>query len=305
MTLDYHQYLLNKAKHALRERDLAGAKVWAASTVNENPALIEGWLILCGLTQPPQSWDYLQHALEIAPKDPRVLAAKAWAEQRSSRLAIPEFQPSESQQAGQSHSGARDEKQMIKSTISTWAGLMVFLLAVALLFFGWGRFSVFSFSDDQLISLIDPSAIAKLTDEIIAPDEIQPDSTPTLSGEDLVLNITPTQMPTVTATLQPRPTPTSTPTLIPNLYGCSMAFEFVSGPLEGRGTTFTMVDEDYFTDKGELFAPGNNTGLIYEDQAYIILHSGFKDGRLLEPLEIEFVRKYLESWGSSGEDHCR
>jgi hypothetical protein len=78
-----------------------------------------------------------------------------------------------------------------------------------------------------------------------------------------------------------------------------MELRFISGPLDGTGTTFTMIDRSYFYDKGDKFDTGKNTGLFYEDQHYIILHSGYLGGNLSNPLEIEFLRKYIELWGNN------
>jgi len=73
--------------------------------------------------------------------------------------------------------------------------------------------------------------------------------------------------------------------------------------MEDYGTTFTMVDREYFYDRGDKFDPGKNTGVFYEDQRYLILHSGYQNGNLSNPLEAEFIRKYLESWGNYDHDY--
>ena len=78
---------------------------------------------------------------------------------------------------------------------------------------------------------------------------------------------------------------------------------FTSGPLEGEGTRYLMLDESYFFDKGDKFDTGKNTGIFYNEQRYVILHSGYNNGNILSPLEIEFLRKYLEEWGNSGTDY--
>ena len=111
----------------------------------------------------------------------------------------------------------------------------------------------------------------------------------------------PTPSPTLTATNTP--TPTATPTIVPILYGCAMEIRFISGPMEGYSTTFTMVEREYFYDKGDKFDPGKNTGVFYEIQRYLILHSGYQYGNLSNPLEAEFIRKYLESWGNNNQDY--
>jgi hypothetical protein len=105
-----------------------------------------------------------------------------------------------------------------------------------------------------------------------------------------------------TATFEPKITPTITPTPDPlgNLYDCQMTIEFTSGPLASDSTTFTVLGEDYFTDKGDKFALGKGTGIYYEPMHYFILHSSYIRRIVDQPLEAEFIRKYLESWGPAG-----
>ena len=79
-----------------------------------------------------------------------------------------------------------------------------------------------------------------------------------------------------------------------------MKLTFTSGPLETRSTQFDVLEEDYFTDKEDKFKPGKGTGVYYQDQHYFIIHSSYVKGNILRPMEAEFIRKYLEYWGSSG-----
>ena len=94
--------------------------------------------------------------------------------------------------------------------------------------------------------------------------------------------------------------PTPTPYTFPDLYNCSMELTFTSGPLAGNSTDFTILGEDYFTEKGDNFFPGKNTAVYYDPPRYLILHSAFQNGNMLKPLEAEFIRFYLEYWGDSG-----
>lgn len=84
-----------------------------------------------------------------------------------------------------------------------------------------------------------------------------------------------------------------------------MALQFVSGPLESKSTQFDVLGLDYFQDKGDKFKPGKGTGILYEDQRYFIIHSSFVNGNVLRPMEAEFIRKYLEYWGSSGSKYVQ
>jgi hypothetical protein len=93
------------------------------------------------------------------------------------------------------------------------------------------------------------------------------------------------------------PTPTSTPDPFVNLYDCQMVIQFLSGPLENKGTEFQVLGRDYFWDKGDKFEIGKGSGVYYESQHYFILHSSFLNGNIFRDMEAEFLRRYLENWG--------
>jgi hypothetical protein len=82
-----------------------------------------------------------------------------------------------------------------------------------------------------------------------------------------------------------------------------MEMKFTSGPLKGKKSRFTILDQDYFEDRGEKFLPGEKTAVYYDGPRYLILHSAFYNGNILRPLEAEFIRYYLEYWGESGSDY--
>ena len=84
-----------------------------------------------------------------------------------------------------------------------------------------------------------------------------------------------------------------------------MELRFTSGPLDTQGTEFTVLGRDYFQDKGDQFAMGKGTGIFYETQRYFILHSAFINNPLPEPMEVEFLRRYLENWGNHGIGHIQ
>ncbi len=116
--------------------------------------------------------------------------------------------------------------------------------------------------------------------------------------------------PTVQATLaplvlNPTPTPSPTPDAFSRLYNCQMELRFTSGPLETRGTEFTVLGRDYFQDKGDQFAMGKGTGIFYEAQRYFILHSAYINNPLPRQMEAEFLRRYLENWGNHGTGHIQ
>jgi len=102
-----------------------------------------------------------------------------------------------------------------------------------------------------------------------------------------IAEMTPTQIPA-----PPTPDPYS------QLYGCEMELLFHSGPLEGKNAVFTVLGKEYFNDKGDKFDLGKGTSVYYEGQRYFILHSSYIRGNILKPMEAEFIRKYLEYWGT-------
>lgn len=106
-------------------------------------------------------------------------------------------------------------------------------------------------------------------------------------------------------TAAPSPTPSPTPDPYSELYGCEMSVQFMSGPLEPRTTDFTVLGQDYFSDKADKFAPGKGTGIFYLDQRYFIVHSSYVNGNILKPMEAEFIRRYLEYWGGTDVDYIQ
>ncbi len=112
-------------------------------------------------------------------------------------------------------------------------------------------------------------------------------------------------LPSTPAVVTPNPSPTPTPDPFADLYGCEMELEFISGSLESRKTRFTILGKDYFKDKGDLFDPGTGTSIYYESQHYFIVHSSYVNGNILDPMEAEFIRKYLEYWGDTGPEYIQ
>lgn len=108
-------------------------------------------------------------------------------------------------------------------------------------------------------------------------------------------------------TIEASPTPSPTPTQDPfsSLYDCQMEINFISGPLDNKSTEFTVLGMDYFEDKADKFSPGQGTGIFYETQRYFIIHSAYQNGNILRPMEAEFIRKYLEYWGGTGNQYIQ
>ena len=295
MTSLTYQTLIESAKQALRNGERVRARKLAQEIVAQFPDGFEGLMILGGLSTPEESLHCLTKAHEIAPDDPRVNKALAWVNARLNAASFPvdDEQTVKIQVAPISEQPATEKRGLVW----VWAVLVILILSGLFLVMGILPRYPNQVSSHFNISLSTQLSKAQLT------------ATPNLVGETISLTSTSTEIltfsPTPTATPTPTstPTPTPTPTIIPDLYGSFMEIRFTSGPLEDYGTTFTMIDRDYFYNKGNIFDPGNNTGVYYENQRYLILHSGYEDGNLSYPLEAEFMRKYLESWGTSGTDY--
>ena len=107
------------------------------------------------------------------------------------------------------------------------------------------------------------------------------------------------------AVTQPSFSAIPTPSPFSMFYGCEMTIEFTSGPLKGKKSEFSILDRSYFEDKGDKFTVGKGTAIFYEETPYLILHSSYVDGNILEPMEAEFIRKHLEHWGNKGEEYIQ
>jgi hypothetical protein len=84
-----------------------------------------------------------------------------------------------------------------------------------------------------------------------------------------------------------------------------MEISFLSGPLEGETTSFLVLGKDYFYEKEDKFTPGKGTAVYYEEVQYFILHSSYTNGNIFQPMEGEFLRKFLEYWGMPGNDYIQ
>ncbi len=289
--------LVDFIKQLLRSGDHSTAKKVAHYLVDHYPNEIKGLLLLAGLSNPQKSIVYLNRAKAIDPNDPLVNKALYWAEAqlRQPTIAIRNEQIESQVSAAKPKFFPALRQPVTEKRGVVWLWALVIIFVLTLFFLGMGalprnpdrvssHFNLF-----QSTKMIKPTLSATPDlDSVNTPGTYENSGTPF-----------PTPTPTTTFTPTLTPTPTPTPTIIPDLYGCDMELRFLSGPLEGYGTTFTMVEREYFYNKGDKFATGKNTGVFYENQRYLILHSGFLGGDYSQPLEAEFLRNYLELWGSN------
>jgi peptide/nickel transport system permease protein len=71
--------LIDLIKKHLKDGDLSKARSVAQHLIAKHPDVLEGWLFLAGISPPDERTAYLSKASEIAPDDPRVQKAVAWA----------------------------------------------------------------------------------------------------------------------------------------------------------------------------------------------------------------------------------
>jgi len=151
------------------------------------------------------------------------------------------------------------------------------------------------FSITQAAQAPESTIVSPIGDNITPPTATATRSEPSQQLEPISEiadeNITPTTKPTLVP-------PTPTPNPFSALYGCEMELQFQSGPLESKNALFSVLGRDYFYDKSDKFAVGKGTSIFYEAQRYFIVHSSYVNGNVLKPMEAEFIRKYLESWGN-------
>ncbi len=291
MTISQTRYesLIRLAKQKLREGKRRAAKEVAHFAVVHYPNGFEGWLILGGLSAPENRMKYLSRAKDIAPSNPLVINAMAWASTQSPSRSLPPRQkaaPIEFTQPIRRIPPIPSDV-VTENRYRVWVGAGLFIILLTALFFGMGLLGNHPNLTNRNFSMLNPASFIKPS-QTFSPD--------LYTGQDILIEGLSSNTPE--PTIQPSPTPT--PTIIPDLFGCSMEISFISGPVVGEGTNFTMLAKSYFYDKGDKFDIGKNTGIFYDDLGYVILHSGYQDGNLLSPLEIEFLRKYLELWGNSG-----
>lgn len=186
------------AKAALRRGDRALARRLAQKVVAESPDNVEGWLLLGGLSSPKASLAYLQTAEELAPDDPRVQKALAWARKRFDKYA----KSIESEHTRQIQSIRVERSIWVPPPIAAesrrpvWVWAFIILTLLALFFFG------LEVIPSELVSAAEKAG--SFAQETFA----KPSLTPTPTN-------TPTNTPTPTSTATPTPTPTATPTSTP------------------------------------------------------------------------------------------
>jgi lipoprotein-anchoring transpeptidase ErfK/SrfK len=189
--------LLAQAKAALRDRDRSRARRIAQRIISEYPEQVEGWLILGGIATPTASLAYLQKAQDLAPEDPRVIAAISWVQKRIQKARPPSDQEEtrEIQRAHSLNSFVVPPPIVINTHRPVWIWTFVVLFIFA------SFFLVMELIPSRLVQA--DRKIGPLRQEIV----LKPSLTPTATNTP-----TPTATPTQTPTSTPTATPTSTAT---------------------------------------------------------------------------------------------
>ena len=192
--------LIAQAKQALRQNDRALAINLAQNAVNLNPNLLDGWLMLCGLSEPSQSQAYLRRAQRIAPNDPRVIKASKWVDETLlKQAAAAALEPTQSiKRSTLPLMQVMPPPIAVISRRPVWLWTMVALVCLAVFFLG--------------LDLLPPNLVRAKGN--IAPIQQQQILKPSLTYT-VTLTPTSTLTPTATATNTPTTTPTDVPTSTP------------------------------------------------------------------------------------------
>jgi len=206
---------LNKAQSALLKKDASGALKYAKSAVKLNPKLEEAWLILASVSNPKDSVEFLNRALEINPDSKKARKGMRWAASRLRKI---------QQQDVREKSKPSKKKNKEKGKHNKRWGISLFIVII---FIG----SVLMF----WLGLPAFQAQASIQKE------------PRPKNALLKPTLTPTVTPTPTLTPTPTPTMTPTPTATPDTSYSSYYYHSWDIPEEISGTNDFWVEVDLST----------------------------------------------------------
>ena len=212
MEEDIEQRLILDSKAALRQGNRTLARRIAQQVVADNPDALDAWLILAGLSTPKASLAYLDIAHSLAPEDPRVQAALAWAHQKQeSEIKATSIDETHKisvikpQQADQIYLPITSETHK-----PVWAWTIAILLILAGLFF------IMDAIPWKFVKAI--NYVGSIVEENFNKPSLTPTATYTHTPTStFTLTLTPTLTPTFTPTYTASPTeaPTLTPIVLP------------------------------------------------------------------------------------------
>jgi len=276
MASDSNRRYLEQAKAALRRGDRTLARRIAQKIVADYPDVVEGWLLLGGISKPKASLAYIIKAHELAPDDPRVQSALVWAKERLSAQWIPSDQ-AETQKIHPTKPIPRvmlPPIPVIETHRPVWLWTFVILILLTAFFFSM---EIIPFQFVQAVEKSGPLAGERFP---------KPSLTPTATN-------TPTITPTPTATATPTNTPTTAPT----------------EPLEGTDPVLTLGEPDWVNamNNGDGWPTGFSeySTIVFED-GYLKLTADteFDGWRLTWPfLGDSYLEVKLQSPECEGIDH--
>jgi lipoprotein-anchoring transpeptidase ErfK/SrfK len=222
--------LLSHAKAALRRGDRLTARRIAQRVVAENPGDVAGWLFLAGLSNPRASLAYAERARKLAPADPRVRAAWAWAAARHEQSRA----RSDWQETSRTTPSPRNRGPQLPPLVTierqspVWLWTLAAILMISLLILGLGFFPLEPVLAEQNAGPLSQENLPKPSLTPTPTHTPTPTFTPTPTS-------TPTATPTATPTPTPTPTATSTATALPTEVP-------VSPPQVGSGEKWIDID---------------------------------------------------------------
>lgn len=204
-----------RAKSALRRGERALARRIAQQIVAAHPDDVEGWLLLGGLSSPKASLVYLQTAQELAPNDPRIKRAMAWARERV-KEAPADMDNDRTQQILRLKGGRSIRIPPPITAVShrpVWMWIILIFVFLTLVFFSLDVVPSGLVSAAEKAGPIAQETFAKPSLTPTPTSTPTPTNTPTSTP-----TATPTSSPTPTASPTNTPTPTSTPTQVEVIY---------------------------------------------------------------------------------------
>lgn len=226
---------LAKAKIAYKKGEIQVAYSWAEKATQLNPQWEDAWLWLAAVSEPVQSIEFLNQALQINPSSERARRGMHWSIQRLRKEVL--AQSAYSEKHATTQSAIINQSLSPKRSVVTHSTWQVFLLplATALLILACGFLAFFGPSSNFLAGaargdIIDlasgavaftgnssnqfsPLTIEKATRTPTPTATFTPTPTFTLTPTPTyTLTPTPTETPTETPTFTPIPTDTPLPT---------------------------------------------------------------------------------------------
>ena len=208
---------LEKAQSALLKKDVNGALKYAKTAVKLNPKLEEAWLILASVSNPKDSVEFLNRALEINPDSQKARKGMRWA---ASRLREIQQQTVHGKsKPSQKHTSKKKNKEKGKLKNQWGISLFITIVFIGSVLMFWLGLPAFQ-----------------------AQASVQKEPRP--KNALLKPTLTPTVTPTPTLTPTPTPTVTPTPTATSDTSYSSYYYHSWDIPEEISGTNDFWVEVD-------------------------------------------------------------